>query len=238
MKQTILDNFFAKNDKLTFQLERKEELTADWILNRSHIPYLSLNLSNVPYQEMLAEAGSLDTMFVKHRSNDSEGWSSLCIHGITSQHTDHYAVYPEYAHLTNDLVPYTWTEIQHRCPVTVNFFKNYFPYDVYHRIRFMKLDPGGYILPHSDSPDLSLRAINFSLNNPEKCNFVFENYGLVPFQDSGSAFLVANGYQHCVWNLSNQPRYHIIVHGYSTTQPFYDLVVDSYKSLMPSILDV
>lgn len=102
----------------------------------------------------------------------------------------------------------------------------------------MKLNPGGYILPHSDSPDLSLRAVNFSLNNPEACNFVFEKYGFIPFRDSGSAFLVANGYQHSVWNLSNQPRYHIIVHGYATTQPFYDLVVDSYKSLMPSILDI
>lgn len=238
MKQTILDNFFARNSKLTFQFEYKEELTADWILNRSHIPYLSLNLSRVPYQEMLAEARNLDELFVKHRSSDSDGWSSLCIHGITSQHTDHYAVYPEYAHLANDLVPYTWTEIQDRCPITVDFFKNHFPYDVYHRIRFMKLNPGGYILPHSDSPDLSLRAVNFSLNNPEACNFVFEKYGFIPFRDSGSAFLVANGYQHSVWNLSNQPRYHIIVHGYATTQPFYDLVVDSYKSLMPSILDI
>jgi hypothetical protein len=237
--QTILDNFFANNSsKLNFQFERKEDLTADWILNKSRIPYLPLNLNDVPYQEMLAEAGSLDTLFVKHRSNDSDGWSSLCIHGITSQHTDHYAVYPEYAHLTNDTVPYDWTEIKHRCPVTVEYFKNSFPYDVYHRIRFMKLEPGGYILPHSDSPDLSLRAVNISLNNPPGCDFVFENYGIIPFKNSGSAFLVANGYQHSVWNLSNSPRYHIIVHGYAATQPYYNLVVDSYKSLIPSIFNI
>ena len=238
MKQTILDNFFANNSKLDFQVECKEDLTAEWILNKSHIPYLSLSLTDVPYRDMLAEAGSLDSLFVEHRSNDSQGWSSLCIHGISSQHTDHYAVYPEYAHLTNDTVPYDWTEIKHRCPVTVEYFKNLFPYNVYHRIRFMKLDPGGYILPHSDSSDLSLRAVNLSLNNPVGCNFVFEKYGIVPFNNSGSAFLVANGYKHSVWNLSHEPRYHIIVHGYAITKSFYDLVVKSYKSLMPSIFNI
>ena len=236
--QTILDNFFANNSKLNFQIESKKDLTADWILNRSHIPYLSLNLTDVPYQEMLHEAISLDHLFVKHRSSDSRGWSSLAIHGISSQHTDHYAVYPEYANLSNDAVPYVWTEIQDRCPVTVEYFKNVFPYDVYHRIRFMKLDPGGYILPHSDSPDLSLRAVNLSLNNPVDCDFVFEKYGVVPFCNSGSAFLVANGYRHAVRNLSNQARYHIIVHGYATTQPYYDLVVNSYQALIPSIFYV
>jgi hypothetical protein len=238
MKQAILENFFSKNKNLEYQFKFKDELSADWILNQSHVPYLPLNLPAVPYQAMLEEAGSLDEQFVEHRSSDSQGWSSLAVHGISSQHTDHYAVYPEYAHLSNDQVPYTWTEIRDRCPVTVEYFKNHFPYDVYHRIRFMKLAPGGYILPHSDSPDLGLRAVNFSLNNPNNCDFVFDSIGTVPFKDSGSALLIANGYMHSVWNLSNQPRYHIIVHGYATTQPFYDLVVDSYKSLMPSILGV
>lgn len=236
--QTILENFFSKNQKLEYQFKFNDELTADWILNRSHVPYLPLNLIDVPYQAMLAEAVALDDLFVKHRSNDSQGWSSLTIHGISSQHTDHYAVYPEYAHLSNEQVPYTWTEIQDRCPVTVDYFKNHFPYNVYHRIRFMKLDPGGYILPHSDSPDLGLRAINFSLNNPDGCNFVFENLGTVPFKDSGSALLIANGHIHSVWNCSNEPRYHLIVHGYATTPTFYDLVVDSYKSLLPGILTI
>ena len=187
---------------------------------------------------MLSEAMELDDLYVKHRSNDSSGWASLCIHGITSQHTDHYAVYSEYANLTNEQVPYTWTEIQDRCPTTVDFFKNYFPFDVYHRIRFMRLDPGGYILPHSDSSDLGLRAVNISLNNPDGCDFVFENIGRVPFDNNGSILLIANGYTHSVWNRSNQTRYHLIVHGYSTTQSYYDLVVKSYNTLMPSIFDI
>ena len=236
--QTILDNFFAEHQNKKYQFEINQEATAKWIINSSHIPYLPLYLESVPYAKILSEARSLDDLYVPHRSNDSSGWASLCIHGITSQHTDHYAVYPEYVNLTNEQIPYTWTEIQHRCPLTVNFFKNYFPYDVYHRVRFMRLDPGGYILPHSDSSDLGLRAINISLNNPVDCNFVFADIGTVPFDNNGSIFLIANGYQHSVWNQSNETRYHIIVHGYAITQPYYDLVTKSYNSLMPSILDI
>jgi len=236
--QTTLNNFFAEHQNKKYQFESNKNATADWILNSSHIPYLPLYLESVPYDKILSEAQALDDLYVAHRSNDSLGWASLSIHGITSQHTDHYAVYPEYANLTNDQVPYTWTEIQHRCPVTVDFFKNVFPFTVYHRIRFMRLDPGGYILPHSDSPDRSLRAVNISLNNPAGCDFVFENIGTVPFSDSGSIFLVANGYTHSVWNRSDQTRYHIIVHGYTTKSAYYDLVSDSYNSLVPSILNV
>ena len=236
--QTILSNFFAEHQNKKYQTEIIKEATANWILNSSHIPYLPLHLESVPYHAMLSEAQALDDLYVAHRSNDSLGWASLCIHGITSQHTDHYAVYPEYANLTNEQVPYTWTEIQDRCPVTVDFFRNCFPFDVYHRIRFMRLDPGGYILPHSDSPDLGLRAVNISLNNPDGCDFVFANIGTVPFADSGSIFLVANGYQHSVWNRSKQTRYHIIVHGYATQHHYYDLVAKSYNTLMPSILGI
>lgn len=236
--QTILDNFFAEHQTKKYQTEINTEATANWILTNSYIPYLPLCLESVPYAKMLLEAQALDNLYVRHRSNDSLGWASLSIHGITSQHTDHYTVYSEYANLTNDQVPYTWTEIQNRCPVTIDFFKNHFPFDVYHRIRFMRLDSGGYILPHSDSPDLNLRAVNISLNNPLGCDFVFENIGTVPFADTGSTFLVANGYRHSVWNRSDRVRYHIIVHGYATSQPYYDLVSKSYNTLMPSILDI
>ena len=236
--QTILSNFFAEHQNKKYQTEINQEATANWILTSSYIPYLPLYLESVPYHAMLLEAQALDALYVPHRSNDSLGWASLCVHGITSQHTDHYAVYPEYSNLTNDQIPYTWTEIQDRCPVTIDFFKNYFPFDVYHRIRFMRLDPGGYILPHSDSSDLSLRAVNISLNNPIGCDFVFENIGTVPFADTGSTFLIANGYRHSVWNLSKQTRYHIIVHGYATTPKYYNLVTKSYNTLMPSILGI
>lgn len=236
--QTALENFFTEHQNKNYNVKINWKATANWVLNNSGIPYLSLKLASVPYKDMLAEAQALDDFYVAHRSNDSQGWASLCIHGISSQHTDHYAVYPEYTNLTNDQVPYCWTEIQQQCPTTVDFFKNIFPFDVYHRVRFMRLDPGGYILPHYDSPDSSLRAVNISLNNPDGCDFVFENIGTVPFENTGSIFLVANGYTHSVWNRSNQTRYHIIVHGYATQNHYWDLVVQSYNALIPGVLDI
>lgn len=211
---------------------------ADWVIHKSHIPYLILPLTNVPYSQILAEAQSLDDLYVEHRSNDSQGWASLCVHGISSQHTDHYAVYPTYQNLDNEHVPYCWTEIQDRCPTTVEYFKNTFPLDVYHRVRYMRLAPGGYIKPHSDSTDLGLRAINFSLNNPTECDFLFKDYGLVPFSNSGSAIMLANGYIHSVENRSTEYRYHLIVHGYATHKrhEYNQLIVNGYKSLVPKIL--
>lgn len=239
MKQDQLECFFSEHRTKNPIIPQKNNPNGDWIMNHSGIPYLPLPVT-ADFSSMLSEAKELDDLYVEHRGNDSEGWASLAIHGISSQHTDHYAVYPEYSHLHNDDVPYTWTEIQDRCPATVDFFKNHFPYDVYHRVRFMRLAPGGYIIPHSDSSDRGLRAVNISLNNPTGCEFVFENIGIVPFSDRGSVLMVANGYTHSVWNLSDEARYHIIVHGFATKQynRFQDLLIEGYQSLMPVIIDV
>jgi hypothetical protein len=240
MKQQILQSFFDKNRAKTPQIPPLQQATGHWIQNLSLVPYLPLILDHVPYQDMLAEAAALDDLYVTHRSNDSAGWSSLSIHGISSQHTDHFAVYPEYSHLTNDTVPYNWTEIADRCPVTVSYFRDHFPHDVYHRVRFMRLDPDGYILPHSDSPDRGLRATNISLNNPDNCEFVFEGQGLVPYKNSGSAIMLANGYVHSIWNRSPDRRYHIIVHGYATRQAdvWDQVLVKSYQALCPEVVSV
>jgi hypothetical protein len=78
----------------------------------------------------------------------------------------------------------------------------------------MLLEPGGYILPHQDRPDEEKRlsVCNISLNNPEGCRFVFKNHGIVPFKDEGSAFLMDISNPHSVWNQSDTPRIHMIIH--------------------------
>lgn len=238
MKQQILKSFFHKNRSgKPKPLTCPDSMSANWIMSHGHFPYVPLMLPAVPAADMLAEAQALDHLFVPHRSNDSAGWSSLSIHGISSQHTDHYATYPEYAHLSNDQVPYDWTDVASACPVTVKYFREHFPHDVYHRVRFMKLAPGGYILPHSDSHELGLRATNICLNNPENCEFVFQDHGLVPLTEPGSAVMLANGYVHSVWNQSHQARYHMIVHGYATDQygKFSDMLCDSFTSFVNTI---
>jgi len=232
--QTDLINFYEQNETIEYHYPKKDNAGKHWITMESGIPYLLLDLPDAPYAAMLQEAQNLDHLFVPHRDSESHsGWSSLCVHGISSQHTNHYQVYPEYQDLPDEQIPYKWTEIQDQCPVTVEYFKNHFPYDIYHRLRYMKLAPGGYINPHRDHNEVCLNAVNISLNNPNGCKFVFENHGLIPFKDSGSAFLIANGIIHSVWNTSDVPRYHIIVHGYPTTKSvkFDKLIVDSYNRL-------
>lgn len=234
MKQAILEDFFTSNQKFNYKFRSifKKSVKADWILNRSLIPYLPLEIK-ADFSQILSEAQSLDNEYVIHRGEDSQGWASLAIHGISSKHTDQYKVYSEYAGLEESQINYNWTDISDRCPYTVDFLKNIFPYNNYHRVRFMRLDPGGFILPHRDNFDLNISAINISLNNPMGCEFLFEGIGSVPFSNDGSVMLIANGYKHSVWNRSNEPRYHIIIHGYPSDNyslKFYNLVEKSYHS--------
>jgi hypothetical protein len=183
------------------------------LFNDLRIPYVSLDIPG-PWKEMLSEAQALDHLFVDHRDTEgSNGWSSLCVHGLGAQKTDSPDNYPEYNDIRFEDLPWDWTEIADQCPVTVDYFKNIFPYESYYRLRFMRLAPGGYIVPHHDGSSHKLTVCNISLNNPVGCEMILENIGIVPFKDSGGAVAFNNSYNHIVWNQSNIARYHIIVHG-------------------------
>ena len=69
------------------------------------------------------------------------------------------------------------------------------------------LGPGSYCIAFSIS-----RIPLTSLNNPEGCDFVFKDHGKVPFEDQGSAFLMDISNVHSVWNRSDTPRIHMIIH--------------------------
>lgn len=220
----IIENFFNANkdiltEELSFPQFKSDLEKYHWLIQDSKVPYWEVKLPNLPYHEMLSEARQISDMFVEHRSNDPtqhgaahKGWSSLTIHGISSQHTMNWDSYPEYKQLNNEsLVPYTWTEIANLIPRTVEYFKDIFPHEYYTRVRFMKLAPGGYILPHKDRDHTLLFPINIALNNPDGCNFIMENYGIIPFEESKS-FLLDLSNRHAVWNNSNEDRIHIIVH--------------------------
>ena len=63
------------------------------------------------------------------------------------------------------------------CPITTKFFKEVFPYKTYYRLRFMLLEPQGYITPHIDADINKLSPINIALNNPNGCNFKMKEIG-------------------------------------------------------------
>ena len=202
----------------------------NWIVNESELPWLELDIE-FPYAEMHAEAVALKDEFVAHRDQDGgggyrhKGWRSLCIHGIDAYKTNHY---DQYGYRSNDEVPYIWTHIANRCPVTVRFFQDVFPYSRYYRLRFMLLEPGGYITPHRDTDVNKLSPVNVALNTPVGCMFKMKDHdGFVPLK-TGNAILLDVGNTHAVYNKSEEDRYHIIVHGVKTTE-YERLVERSYE---------
>lgn len=197
-----------------------------WIVKQSRLPWLELHGIAVPYEQMRAEAQNLRHRFVDHRGDNGTGWKSLCIHGISAEHTNSAASYG----FSDDTAPYDWTDIQEQCPVTVDFFRNHFHYQSYQRVRFMLLEPGGYIEPHQDSDTYYVAsAINMSLTNPLGCSLTTTE-GSVPFRDSGSMFYFNTSYQHAAYNGSDQDRFHIIVHGRPDGNYWKNIIEQSYWS--------
>ena len=201
-----------------------EQQYAQWVMFQSRMPYLEIQGLNLPYQEMYHEALALQDRFVDHREGCGRGWRSLCVHGTSAEQTDAPSAYG----IQDSPDIYHWTDVQDRCPVTVNAFKNLFHYTHYMRVRYMWLEPNGFIEPHVDAQNFVFGAVNISLNNPEGCVLTTE-LGTVPYKDSGSAFFLNTSYRHAVWNNSDKPRIHMIVHG-SQDQRFWNpLVIRSYE---------
>ena len=202
------------------------------IVNDSKLAWLELDIE-FPYNKMYEEAKAIKHLFVKHRDQDGaggyrhKGWRSLCIHGIDSHKTNHYE---QYGYTSNKEAPYKWTEIADMCPITTKFFKEVFPYKSYYRLRFMLLEPGGFITPHKDTDEHKLSPINMALNHPKGCLMKMDGHeGYVPFKP-GAAMLLDVGNTHAYINKSNEDRYHIIVHGVKTKQ-YEELVVRSYEKI-------
>ena len=65
-----------------------------------------------------------------------------------------------------------WTDMSKFCPATKNWLENDFGFNSFTRVRFMLIEPGGYIKPHSDTDHSELIAINIALNMPKKCYFI------------------------------------------------------------------
>ena len=207
----ILDNFWLQNNK-EYNNRYLDAFDPKWVIMESGWPWLRLSLfDNQSWNEMYKEAEKLIDKFHPHRENYGYGWKSLTIHGLNedTQSLDQYG---------NDrsdiLSKLDWTWVADECPVTKKFLTDVWPAEFLNRVRFMLLEPGGYILPHQDrtSDQKRLSVCNISLNNPTGCEFLMEGFGKVPFDDTGSAYLMDISNKHAVWNKSNEPRIHMIIH--------------------------
>lgn len=178
-------------------------------------PYSVIDFDN-DFDGMLEEIKSLEkTYFVKHRDKDKlnsynhEGWNAVTLHGIDSTKTEHF---DRYGFETQEDANYHWTDVCEYLPKLTNFIKS-LEYEQYDRVRIMKLEAGGFVMPHTDGKGRIFGPLNIAINNPEGCQFVFKDHGLVPFKKGRGVFLDL-GNEHAVWNNSNEDRYHVIVHGW------------------------
>lgn len=207
-----------------------------WVIHKSNFPFFQIFLPDCPYSTMLKEAMDIKELFVSHRDDDNsqkeyahKGWKSICIHGESYDRTESYGEYPDNNGKSEKDITYKWcSEVVDRCPETFRYFKEVFPQQDYRRLRFMWLDPHGYIQPHIDYPFSMLGPINISLNNPEGCEFEMKNVGTLPFKNEGSAFMMNLSYEHKVTNNSDTPRIHIISHG-KPNKNFNKIILDSIK---------
>lgn len=208
---------------------------ADWLLNHSDFGWLELDIEfdlNAWKRETAA------AQFVNHRGDEHPGWNSSCIHGIDVDKTGAWTNYGDWRNESE--VPYKWTSISKYTPNIKSFWEK-FPYESYRRIRFMQLEPGGKINPHSDAPgrlpgedNLDMLEfgvpINVAIIHPDDCHMTLEGHGTVPFE-GGKAFIINIRNVHSFINNSNIPRIHLIAHGIpgKRKDEFVELIARSYR---------
>jgi len=180
----------------------KSRPSASYIKNESGLPWLELDIS-VPVDKIYKEFLTVQHLLVDHRSNDQIlgqthlGWKSLTIYGEAYNVTE------------KTQAEFSWTL---DLPDTRQWLEHTFDInETTGRLRFMYLEPGGYILPHNDTEVSNLSPVNVAITNPIGCVFGMINKGFVPFE-SGKAFMLDVSNQHFVYNNSNEPRLHMILH--------------------------
>lgn len=214
---------------------RSDYEIADWLLNKSDFGWLELDI------EFNLDAWKKETAaarFVDHRGEEHPGWNSSCIHGIDVDKTGAWTNYGDWTDESE--VPYKWTSISEHTPNIKSFWEE-FPYERYRRIRFMQLEPGGRISPHSDAPgrlpgeeNLDMLEfgvpINIAIIHPNDCYMTLEGHGTVPFKE-GKAFIINIRNVHSFVNNSDTPRIHLIAHGIPGSQKndFVKLIARSYR---------
>jgi hypothetical protein len=207
-------SFAQRNNYSANKAYPQDLINGNQVNKSSDIAFLPIDWeTDQDWDTMHQEAKRLSKHYVQHRSHEShQGWSSLCIHGLSSVHTESSHTYG----YNDDNAPWRWTDIADWCPTITNFFKTQFDYTKYFRIRIMKLSPGGWIIPHKDSltqDQNHIGPINLALNNPDECKFYMDGVGYLPWT-AGRAIKLNLYNVHCVVNHSNEDRYHMIIHGH------------------------
>jgi hypothetical protein len=216
----VLQDFITANTRTQWvqpAITPHDLVNSDW-------PWAPHRPANFDAAIIEAEMAAIDHLFVEHRARDKihsyghDGWWSITLHGTQPDHTEHW---DRYGFKSLEEANYQWTSVNDMIPTTSKLIRS-LPFRNWGRVRIMRLAPGGYIMPHSDGPGRIWGPYNLALTNPPGCQFVFEDRGVVPFEP-GLGFILDIGRQHALYNNSDQPRYHAIVHGQYTI-PQHQLV--------------
>ena len=220
--QNFLNRLIKANRKITWvgaSHSNKLSTSPNSIPTRKFEFYQPQLIQPINTNKFLEEILHLEqsNLFTDHRGSDHPGWSSFVLHGLGHDKTLNLEYY---GYNNDDEVPYDWTnEALKYCPSIVEYLKSAKIKKRYHRVRIMRLAPGGYISMHDDDPNnyKKVWALNLAINNPKDCEMHFWNddyqyAGMVPWAP-GKAFKIRIHWKHMVMNNSNEVRYHMIVHG-------------------------
>jgi hypothetical protein len=205
-----------------------------WAMHHSNCPSLKLDIP-VPHQDMLREVTAQSHRFVKHRGEENPGWYSMAIHGQDVHLTQpkEYYVDVEKLFTADNLPDYNWTELADHCPVTKTWLQEQWPFKKFQRVRFMLLEPGGYITPHFDYEKRSMAAFNLAISNPPGVEFAMEDAGLIPWQP-GEVRAIDIGRRHAVRHTGTEPRIHMIIHGL-WGNGFEEMICRSFDQLLETL---
>lgn len=239
--------FFQENFDLRIPCSPYEKVTSDNIMHATGLPFLELPFI-APFEKIAEEAQALYGKFsvfeprkashylgqekpLYEKREDAEGWTSLTIHGLGWDKAGHHSNYGFEESLSEDELPYVWTDVADRVPETVAWLKSTFAVHKFYRIRFMILEPGRCVFPHRGklNPDgrAELGPVNIAIVNPSEFYFLVKGAGPIPFQP-GKCFWFAPGFDHSLVNLSSQPRLHLIVEA-NFKREFYSAAFERYQ---------
>ena len=119
-----VESFEARNNRTAAPIYPKSLLSKE-ILATSDIPFLPIvGFESNNWSQMYLEAQAFADHYVPHRSHENhKGWSSLCIHGLSSVHTE---AHHKYGYKNIDEVPFCWTDVAKFCPTITHFLKKSF----------------------------------------------------------------------------------------------------------------
>lgn len=178
----------------------------------SSVKWVQMNF-DVPTEIIKGEYENVKEHLIIHRPEDGhKDWKAITLYGVGSGYTNSHWEYGFKA--KKEL-----TEIGQMCPHTMSFVSS-LPFSRIDDVRFLVIEPNGFIKEHIDVPDRNwLEPLNISITYPVGSKFWMEGKE-VPY-DVGKSFVLNIHYSHGVENNSDEQRLHLLVHG-KKNKDFYN----------------